>query len=131
MRLRDEVSQLRTQLEDERIEAEDLKDVLRSSPKVVKVKKRGGLFRVVVVGGVAYVVGTKHGRARYEQIVDWVRSMRSKMERNADDVAAEVGAGVPQMSDTAERAAVSPRSAGSMPTSVAEPRSGSSGIASS
>ena len=124
MRLREEVSHLRTQLEDERTEAEDLKDVLRSSPKVVEVKKRGGLFRVALVGGVAYVVGTKHGRERYDQIVAWVRSMRTKMERNADDMAE---AALPQMSNASQDAASS-RPAGRMASpTVAERRSGSSG----
>jgi hypothetical protein len=101
-RLRDEVSHLRTQLEDERSETQDLKDVLRSGPKVVKVKKRGGLLRMAVVGGVAYVVGTRDGRERYDQIVTWVRSMRSKMERKADAVTADVEATASQISNGAE-----------------------------
>ena len=77
MRLRDEVSHLRTQLEDERSETKDLKDVLRAEPKVVKVKKRPGLFRMAIVGGAAYVLGTRDGRERYNQIVSWFRSARS------------------------------------------------------
>jgi hypothetical protein len=84
MRLRDEVALLKTKLEDERSETEDLKDALRSSPKVVKVKKRSGFLRVAVIGGAAYVLGTRAGRERYDQLLEWVRSMRSKMERNAD-----------------------------------------------
>jgi hypothetical protein len=90
MRLRDEVSHLKTRLEDERSETADLKDALRSSPKVVKVKKRGGFLRVVVIGGAAYVLGTRAGRERYDQLVDWARSLRSKMERSADEVASDV-----------------------------------------
>src|SRR5262249_40472907 len=90
MRLRDEISQLKTRLEDERSETEDLKDALRSSPKVVKVKKRSGFLRVVVIGGAAYVLGTRAGRERYDQLVDWSRSMRSKMERKADEVPSDV-----------------------------------------
>jgi hypothetical protein len=100
MRLRDEVSQLKTRLEDERSETEDLKDALRSSPKVVKVKKRGGFLRVVVIGGAAYVLGTRAGRERYDQLVDWARSMRSKMERRADEVASDVEDTASQMSGT-------------------------------
>jgi hypothetical protein len=85
MRLRDEVSHLRTRLEDDRSEMEDLKDALKSSPKVVTLKKRAGLFRLAVVGGTAYLLGTRAGRERYDRFADWVRSMRSKMERSDDD----------------------------------------------
>ena len=90
MRLRDEVALLKTKLEDERTETEDLKDALRSSPKVVKVKKRTGFLRVAVIGGAAYVIGTRAGRERYDQLVEWVRSMRSMLEPNADAVAPDV-----------------------------------------
>jgi hypothetical protein len=97
MRLRDEVALLKTKLEDERTETEDLKDALRTSPKVVKVKKRTGFLRVVVIGGAAYVLGTRAGRERYDQLVEWVRSLRSKMERNADEVATDVETTASQM----------------------------------
>jgi uncharacterized protein YlxW (UPF0749 family) len=86
MRLRDEVSHLRTRLEDDRSEMEDLKDALKSSPKVVTVKKRAGLFRLAVVGGTAYLLGTRAGRERYDRFVDWVRSLRSKMDRSDEAV---------------------------------------------
>src|SRR5262245_541945 len=85
MRLRDEVSHLRTRLEDDRAEVEDLKDALKSSPKVVTVKKRTGLFRLAIVGGTAYLLGTRAGRERYDRFMGWVRSMRSKMMRSADE----------------------------------------------
>jgi hypothetical protein len=101
MRLRDEVAHLKTRLDDTRTETEDLKDALRSSPKVVKVNKRGGFLRVVVIGGAAYVLGTRAGRERYDQLADWVRSMRSKMARRADDVATEVESAASEMPGTA------------------------------
>jgi hypothetical protein len=97
-RLRDEVSHLKTRLEDQRTETEDLKDALRSSPKVVKVKKRTGFFRVLVIGGAAYVLGTRAGRERYDQMVEWARSMRSKVERKEDEVASDVEDTASQMS---------------------------------
>ncbi len=112
MRLRDEVSQLKTRLEDERSETEDLKDALRSSPKVVKVKKRGGFLRVVVIGGAAYVLGTRAGRERYDQLVDWARSMRSKMERRADEVASDVEDTASQMSGETGSTMTTSRSTG-------------------
>jgi len=85
VRLRDEVSHLRTRLEDDRSEMEDLKDALKSSPKVVTVKKRTGLLRLAVVGGAAYLLGTRAGRERYDRFMDRMRSMRSKMMRSADE----------------------------------------------
>jgi hypothetical protein len=100
VRLRDEVSELRTRLEDERSEVEDLKGALRSTPKVVTVKKRGGMLRLAVIGGTAYVLGTRAGRARYDQIVDWLRSMRSKMERSADEAATDVEDSASRMTTT-------------------------------
>jgi hypothetical protein len=132
MRLRDEVSHLKTRLEDERSETEDLKDALRSSPKVVKVKKRGGFLRVAVIGGAAYVLGTRAGRERYEQLIDWAKSMRSKMERNADEVAADVEDTASQMSGAADSTMATTRSTGpatprSSGTRTTPPRSGGAG----
>jgi hypothetical protein len=123
MRLRDEVALLKTRLEDERSETEDLKDALRSSPKVVKVKKRSGFLRVAVIGGAAYVLGTHAGRERYDQLVGWVRSMRSKMERNADEVATDVETTASQM--TADRM-TPPRS--STARTAGEQRTNAAGI---
>jgi light-regulated signal transduction histidine kinase (bacteriophytochrome) len=116
MRLRDEVSHLKTRLDDERSETEDLKDALRSSPKVVKVKKRGGFLRVVVIGGAAYVLGTRAGRERYDQLVEWARSMRSKMERKTDEVASDVEDTASQMSAGTGSTMASARSTGSTAT---------------
>jgi hypothetical protein len=90
IRLRDEIAHLRTNLDGERTQREDLKEALRRKPTIVK--KRGGLLRLVIVGGTAYLVGTRDGRERYDHIVAWVRSVKAKIERNADDVAAELSA---------------------------------------
>jgi hypothetical protein len=121
MRLRDEVSHLKTQLEDERSETEDLKEALRSSPKVVKVKKRSGFLRVIVIGCAAYVLGTRAGRERYDQIVEWVRSMRSKMERTADEVASDIETTASQMSSgtTGSPVTTAPRPTGGTTSRVA------------
>lgn len=131
MRLRDEVSHLKTRLEDERSETEDLKDALRSSPKVVKVKKRGGFLRVVVIGGAAYVLGTRAGRERYDQLVDWARSLRSKMERSADEVASDVEETASQMTGstmaTRSTGPATPRSSAPTSTRTTSQRSGGAG----
>ncbi len=36
------------------------------------------LLRLVIVGGTAYVFGTKAGRERYEQIRTWASSMKDR-----------------------------------------------------
>ena len=132
VRLRDEVSHLKTRLEDERTETEDLKDALRSSPKVVKVKKRGGFLRVVVIGGAAYVLGTRAGRERYDQLVEWARSMRSKMEHKADEVASDVEDTASQMSAGTGQTMTSarsttPRSTGPATSRTTEQRTSAAG----
>ena len=109
MRLRDEVSHLRTRLDDERTEMDDLRDALKSSPKVVRVTKRTGFFRLAVVGGAAYLLGTRAGRERYERFVGWVRSMRSKMERSTDGTASGM--------DPRSRMTTGSTTASGMPTS--------------
>ena len=52
----------------------------RASERKTKVtaKPRGGLLRLVVVGGTAYVFGTKAGRDRYEQIRGWFSAMKDR-----------------------------------------------------
>jgi membrane protein DedA with SNARE-associated domain len=43
-----------------------------------------GKITLLVGGAVGYVLGTRAGRERYDRFVDWVRSMRSKIERRDD-----------------------------------------------
>jgi hypothetical protein len=81
-RLRTELRMTRSQLERERHRERDVLDALnRASERKTKVtaKPRGGLLRLVVVGGAAYVLGTKAGRERYEQIRTWVSSMSDRV----------------------------------------------------
>jgi hypothetical protein len=53
----------------------------RASERKTKVtaKPRGGLLRLVIVGGTAYVFGTKAGRDRYEQLRAWASSMKDRL----------------------------------------------------
>jgi len=76
-RLETQVRTLREQLDAER---DELRSALKAKPgkTKVKVKRRGGLIRTVAVGGAAYVLGAKAGRARYEQIRSWFRSMKER-----------------------------------------------------
>ena len=80
-RLRTELRMTKSQLERERDRQQDVLDALnRASERKTKVtaKPRGGLLRLVIVGGTAYVFGTKAGRDRYEQIRGWASSMKDR-----------------------------------------------------
>ena len=80
-RLRTELRMTKSQLEREREREQDVLDALnRASERKTKVtaKPRGGLLRLVIVGGTAYVFGTKAGRDRYEQIRGWATSMKDR-----------------------------------------------------
>jgi hypothetical protein len=82
-RLRTELRMTKSQLERERDRQQDVLDALnRASERKTKVtaKPRGGLLRLVIVGGTAYVFGTKAGRERYEQLRGWFSSMKDRMK---------------------------------------------------
>jgi hypothetical protein len=87
-RLRIEVRALREEVERDRDEREDLLGALKASRVTKVVKRRRGWVRTLVVGAGAYVLGTKAGRARYDEIVHAIRSLRDRgkerLERSAD-----------------------------------------------
>lgn len=81
-RLRTELRMTKSELERERDRQQDVLDALnRASERKTKItaRPRGGLLRLVIVGGTAYVFGTKAGRDRYEQIRGWFSSMKDRM----------------------------------------------------
>jgi hypothetical protein len=83
-RLRTELRMTRSQLDRERDRQQDVLDALnRASERKTKVtaKPRGGLLRLVIVGGAAYVFGTKAGRERYEQIRAWSSSTLDRLDK--------------------------------------------------
>ena len=75
VRLRGEVAVLRSELDHERSEREELRDLLRAKPKTVKVRGKRSMLRVVVIGAGAYVLGARAGRERYDEILAWARSL--------------------------------------------------------
>lgn len=89
-RLRMELRSMKSMLDQERSEREDILGALKGRPKTVVKKKRGGLIRMVVIGGGAYVLGTRAGRSRYEQIVEWAKSMKDRGRDTADDFRSDV-----------------------------------------
>ena len=81
-RLRTELRMTRSELEREREREQSVLDALnRASERKTKVtaKPRGGLLRLIVVGGAAYVFGTKAGRERYDQISAWAVSTKRRL----------------------------------------------------
>lgn len=89
-RLRVELRSMKSMLDQERSDREEILDALKGQPKTVVKRKRGGLIRMVVIGGGAYVLGTRAGRARYEQIVDWARRMKDRGRDATDDFRSDV-----------------------------------------
>lgn len=90
-RLRTELRSTRDELERERQARDELLDALKKgdgtvkADKVkVKTKKRGGFLRLLIVGGGAYVLGTRAGRERYEQIKTWASDMKGRVGSGGD-----------------------------------------------
>lgn len=90
VRLRGEVAELRSELDHERGEREELRDLLRARPKIVKVRGRRPLLRVVVISAGAYVLGARAGRERYDEILGWARSLRDRAQDRAGEAAGEM-----------------------------------------
>ena len=67
--LREELQELKHDLDAEQGRTKDTLDALSKA-------RRPGRFKWLVLAGGAYVLGTKAGRARYEQMKGWVRSMQ-------------------------------------------------------
>jgi hypothetical protein len=70
--LRDEVGELRHDLDEERDRSKETLVALSKS------RRRPGRMKWLVLAGGAYVLGAKAGRARYDQIRDWARSITQR-----------------------------------------------------
>jgi hypothetical protein len=100
--LRTELKSAYEELGHERDEHREIMDLLRRRPDdvKVKVKRRGGFIRTALVGGVAYVLGTRAGRERFDQIAGWARKMRGRMQGTGEPRSLEAvhGGGMPRSS---------------------------------
>ncbi|HEU4529121.1 MAG TPA: hypothetical protein VFT80_14470 [Actinomycetota bacterium] len=84
--MKTEVRALRDELDRERDARAQMLDALQHiKPAKVKVKRRGGMLRLIVIGGTAYVLGAKAGRERYEEIRRWWSDMRERMSKRSDE----------------------------------------------
>ena len=70
--LRDEVDTLRHDLDEEKDRSKETLVALSKS------RRRPGRLKWLVLAGGAYVMGAKAGRARYDQIRDWARSVTQR-----------------------------------------------------
>jgi len=83
-RLKHEVRLLRDDLHEERGSLSRALDALARNEHVTvetkTPKRRGRIVRTLVIGGGAYVLGTRAGRERYDQIVGKLRAMKSSVQ---------------------------------------------------
>lgn len=83
-RLKHEVRLLREDLREERGSLTRALDALARNERVTvetkAPKRRGRIVRTLVIGGGAYVLGTRAGRERYDQIVEKLRAMKSSVQ---------------------------------------------------
>lgn len=84
-RLRTEVGVLRGDLDAERSSLKDALKGLEARKVTVKESRRPRLFRALVIAGGAYVLGTRDGHERYEQIVRKARSLSDGVKRRATE----------------------------------------------
>jgi regulator of replication initiation timing len=80
-KLQTENEALRKEFRESRSIQERVLKVLEDRPVVEVKRRRGSLLRLLVVGAGAYVLGTRAGRERYEQIVAWVRQRFGRGDR--------------------------------------------------
>jgi ferric-dicitrate binding protein FerR (iron transport regulator) len=78
-KLREAVEDLRQELDAEHGRSKETLSALSKS------RRRPGRMKWLVLAGGAYVLGAKAGRARYEQMKSWVRSMTQQGSMSQTD----------------------------------------------
>jgi hypothetical protein len=86
-RLREEVGELRGDLDQAQ---ERSKETLAALSKT----RRPGRMKWIVLAGGAYVLGAKAGRARYEQLKGWARSLTPQEGNGTTTTTTQTGADV-------------------------------------
>jgi len=100
VRLRAQVDMLSGDLKHERDEHEQLLDLLKARPSKVKVKRRGGLLRLVAIGGAAYILGAKAGKERYERIRGWFAGMQERAAGASEEAMSSVTEAISPATDS-------------------------------
>lgn len=86
MRLRTEVGLLRDDLEAERGSLKDALKGLEGHKVTVKESRRPHVIRALLIAGGAYVLGTRDGHERYNQIVEKAKSLSANVKPRAKEL---------------------------------------------
>lgn len=100
-RMHEQVSAMRAELDHEREGRRELAALLRQREN--EMAKGHPILRTLMVGGVAYVLGAKAGRGRYEEILAKARGLRERFGGTAE----------------AEETHIEPRPTGTTPDAIA------------
>jgi hypothetical protein len=84
-RLRTEVTILRDDLDEERGSLKDALKGLEAHQPAVREDRKPHVLRTLLIAGGAYVLGTRAGRERYEQIAQKARSLSSDIRRRVTE----------------------------------------------
>ena len=98
-RLQQKVTSLHQELEREQDARRALADAIGNSGR--GSKRRYGVVRLLLIGGGAYILGTRAGRERYDQMTGWVRDMRDRFMTTARGVQEEAVQTASQVRDVA------------------------------
>jgi hypothetical protein len=90
-RLKTEIGVLRHDLEEDRSALHEALSALGEGQRVTVEQHngRGRIFRTLLVAGGGYVLGTRDGRARFEQMKGWARSATEPIRARVGGVPAE------------------------------------------
>jgi hypothetical protein len=83
-KLREAVGELRQDLDDEQGRSKETLTALSRT-------RRPGRMKWIVLAGGAYVLGAKAGRARYEQLKSWARSLTPENGNGATPTTTDIG----------------------------------------
>lgn len=89
-RLRTEVGLLRDDLDAERSSLKDALKGLQDRKVTLKESRRPHVIRALVIAGGAYVLGTRDGHERYNQIIEKARSLSNNAKPRAKELNGDV-----------------------------------------
>ena len=107
-RLRTEVSLLRGDLDAERSSLKDALKGLEARKVTVKEGRKPHLIRALIIAGGAYVLGTRDGHERYNQIIQKARSLSDSIKLRSKELE-----GVEWESSKSDGGAIAPPASGS------------------
>ena len=97
-RLQHKVEALHDELDREREARRALTDAMSAGGRN---KRSHGLVRILLIGGGAYVLGTRAGRERYDQLTGWIRGIGDRAKTTGKAVQDEAVQTASQVRDVA------------------------------